>query len=149
MTAPERIWADMWPYDFPGFSPCFTWHHPDSIEDGTEGLTSYVRADLHEEAERRAAALLAEKERLEAERDGWRARCDISDASAAALVLRLRDAKARAARLEEAGNRLSFAAQTTGGTAGRDEGLCAAIDAWTAALADAPREGETREGEGE
>ena len=32
-----------------------------------------------------------------------------------------------------AGNALSFAAQTTGGTAGRDEALVSAIDAWTAA----------------
>jgi hypothetical protein len=42
------------------------------------------------------------------------------------------------AKLKEtvaAGNRLSFAAQTTGGTAGRDEGLMAAIDAWAAVLA--------------
>lgn len=37
--------------------------------------------------------------------------------------------------LDEAGNRLSFMAQTSGGTAGRDDGLMAAIDGWTAALA--------------
>jgi hypothetical protein len=34
-----------------------------------------------------------------------------------------------------AGNVLSFAAQTSGGTAGRDEALVAAIDAWAAAIA--------------
>ena len=36
--------------------------------------------------------------------------------------------------LLEALKRLSFAAQTTGGVAGRDEGLCAAIDAATAVI---------------
>ncbi len=35
----------------------------------------------------------------------------------------------------EAARKLSFAAQTTGGTAGRDDGLVAAIDAMEAALA--------------
>ena len=37
--------------------------------------------------------------------------------------------------LLEALKRLSFAAQTTGGVAGQDEGLCAAIDAATAVIA--------------
>ena len=37
--------------------------------------------------------------------------------------------------LLEALKRLLFAAQTTGGVAGRDEGLCAAIDAATAVIA--------------
>jgi hypothetical protein len=37
-------------------------------------------------------------------------------------------------RLEGAGKRLSLAAQTTGGTAGRDEELVAAIDQMSAAL---------------
>lgn len=43
--------------------------------------------------------------------------------------------QARVKVLEEAGNRLSFMAQTSGGTAGRDDGLMAAIDGWTATLA--------------
>lgn len=43
--------------------------------------------------------------------------------------------QARVKALEDAGNRLSFMAQTSGGTAGRDDGLMAAIDGWTAALA--------------
>lgn len=34
--------------------------------------------------------------------------------------------------LRKSGNALSLAAQTTGGTAGRDEGLVTAIDGWTA-----------------
>jgi hypothetical protein len=38
-------------------------------------------------------------------------------------------------RLVEAGKALSFAAQITGGTAGRDDGLVAAIDCFSAALA--------------
>lgn len=37
--------------------------------------------------------------------------------------------------LVEAGNRLSFMAQTSGGTAGRDAGLVAAIGGWAAAIA--------------
>ncbi len=54
--------------------------------------------------------------------------------------------EARAARMEKAGDRLSVAAQTTGGTAGRDEGLVAAITGWQiarAALTDT-REGDAR-----
>lgn len=43
--------------------------------------------------------------------------------------------KNAAEQLMKAGNSLSFAAQTSGGTAGRDEGLVAAIDGWTQALA--------------
>jgi hypothetical protein len=35
--------------------------------------------------------------------------------------------------LIDAGNKLSFAAQTSGGTAGRDEGLVAAVEGWTKA----------------
>lgn len=41
---------------------------------------------------------------------------------------------AAAPELLEALKRLSFAAQTTGGTAGRDEALCSAIDAAAAAI---------------
>lgn len=47
----------------------------------------------------------------------------------------LREARAAVAELVEAGKALSFAAQTTGGTAGRDETLVAAIDRFSAALA--------------
>ena len=50
-------------------------------------------------------------------------------------------AKAEVERLREAGDALSFAAQTTGGTAGRDEGVVTAIEGWTKARA-ALREGE-------
>jgi regulator of replication initiation timing len=46
----------------------------------------------------------------------------------AELVRELRDAKVENERLRQALKRLSFAAQTTGGVAGRDEGLVAAID---------------------
>lgn len=38
-------------------------------------------------------------------------------------------------RLREAGDKLSFAAQTTGGVAGRDEWLVAAIEGWQRARA--------------
>ncbi|SFI15119.1 hypothetical protein [Albimonas pacifica] len=34
--------------------------------------------------------------------------------------------------LLEAGNKMSIAAQTTGGVAGRDEGLCEAVAGWAA-----------------
>jgi hypothetical protein len=37
------------------------------------------------------------------------------------------------AELKKAGDALSFAAQTSGGTAGRDEGLVAAIEGWQTA----------------
>lgn len=41
----------------------------------------------------------------------------------------------RVAALVEAGDKLSLAAQTSCGTAGRDDNLVAAIEAWTAARA--------------
>jgi hypothetical protein len=51
--------------------------------------------------------------------------------------------QAELTRVTEAAKKLSLAAQTTGGTAGRDEGLCAAIDSLEEALA-APQGGETK-----
>jgi hypothetical protein len=53
----------------------------------------------------------------------------------------LASATAHAKRLEAAGSKLSFAAQTTGGTAGRDESLCEAIENWQTALFPAPSKG--------
>jgi hypothetical protein len=48
-----------------------------------------------------------------------------------AAVTAERDAlRNKVASMRRVGNTLSFAAQTTGGTAGRDAGLVAAIDAW-------------------
>jgi len=46
MSAPERIWAEMQPYEFSGYSPCWVWHHPESLEDGSDGAVQYTRADL-------------------------------------------------------------------------------------------------------
>ena len=51
----------------------------------------------------------------------------------AATIARLERALHKVDKLLDVGNALSFAAQTTGGIAGRDESLVAAIDAWTAA----------------
>lgn len=42
---PERIWTELNPYDFPGFSPCWVWHSDDGIID-TSGVQPYIRADL-------------------------------------------------------------------------------------------------------
>lgn len=54
--SPKRIWTESEPYDFEGYSPCWVWHGDEAVEE-TEGLTAYVRADIHE-------ALLAERDRL-------------------------------------------------------------------------------------
>ena len=54
---------------------------------------------------------------------------------------RISTLSSREAVLREAGNRLSFAAQISGGTAGRDEGLVAAIEGWERALSDGGRDG--------
>jgi len=91
MEAPERIWADGFPYAFPGFDPCYTWHSPDSIEDGVDGLTEYVRADIHATLAARLAEV--ERERDEAKRwaEFWGERGQ-----------KLHDTKARAERLEAA-----------------------------------------------
>ena len=53
------------------------------------------------------------------------------------LAQQLNDALMQKDALVEALRKLSFAAQTSGGTAGRDEGLCEAIGIATAALAKA------------
>ena len=60
----------------------------------------------------------------------------LARAAVAAMPLSSREAV-----LREAGNRLSFAAQISGGTAGRDEGLVAAIEGWERALSDGGRDG--------
>jgi transcription initiation factor TFIIIB Brf1 subunit/transcription initiation factor TFIIB len=50
-----------------------------------------------------------------------------------AVISAERDAaRAEVERLREAGNALSFAAQTDGGTSGRDDELCDAILRWSA-----------------
>lgn len=46
------------------------------------------------------------------------------------LLAYIAQLEARCERMAGAGNKLSFAAQTSGGVAGRDEGLIAAIDGW-------------------
>ena len=62
----------------------------------------------------------------------------IADLSAAGVtVIPASDYQA----LVEALRRLSFCAQTTGGTAGRDDDLCAAIDAARNALAKVEKQG--------
>lgn len=58
MSAPERIFTEPQPYDFPGYSPFWAWHAADELEDA-EGLVEYVRSDLH-------TATLARAERAEA-----------------------------------------------------------------------------------
>jgi hypothetical protein len=54
---PERIWAENEPYDFPGYSPAWVWHS--DLTDGENGVTRYLRSDVHD----------AEIERLTAEND--------------------------------------------------------------------------------
>ena len=66
MSAPERIWAEMQPYDFSGYSPCWVWHHPESLEDGSDGAIEYVRADICTLTDERVKALEAENEQLRA-----------------------------------------------------------------------------------
>ena len=51
---------------------------------------------------------------------------------------RLPDRDDRIQQLERALKKLAFAARTSGGTAGRDEALCAACDAAEALLKDRP-----------
>ena len=58
------------------------------------------------------------------------------------LAQQLNDALMQKDALVEALRKLSFAAQTSGGTAGRDEGLCEAIGIATAALAKAQGDGK-------
>lgn len=65
----------------------------------------------------RYAVLAQENSRLQAEIDRHRDRVDA---------------------LRKAGNALAVAAQTAGGTAARDDGLVAAIEAWTAAAGPQP-----------
>jgi len=50
------------------------------------------------------------------------------------LESQLRDAQARGKGMEETLRKLTFAARTSGGTAGRDEELCKACDAAEAVL---------------
>ena len=64
MSAPERIWAEMQPYDFSGYSPCWVWHHPESLEDGSDGAVEYIRADLCTPTDERVQALEDENARL-------------------------------------------------------------------------------------
>jgi hypothetical protein len=59
--------------------------------------------------------------------------CEAYRAGHSANAERVAVLEAENARLREAGNALSFAAQTSGGTAGRDDALVAAIDGWAAA----------------
>ena len=110
-------------------------YNPDIDVDGPNGRFIATAREL-------VPALLAERDRLMKERDEARAQlarreemhdCAMEERDDATLYSD--EQKARVKVLEEAGNRLSFMAQTSGGTAGRDDGLMAAIDGWTAALA--------------
>lgn len=69
---------------------------------------------------------------LMADRNQWKARADKAEAE----VARLREAlEAEIKRLLKAGDTLSVAAQTTGGVAGCDNVLVAAINGWAGAKA--------------
>jgi len=55
--------------------------------------------------------------------------------SAEAMIARIEALEAENARLREAGNRLAFMAETSGGVAGRDDALVSAIEEWAKAKA--------------
>jgi len=44
--APDRIFAETEPYDFPGYSPCWVWHNADGMECEADDLPLYLRADI-------------------------------------------------------------------------------------------------------
>jgi hypothetical protein len=97
----------------------------------------------------RAATLAAENEALEARVRKLEAALARTEANRGAAMQdaqeeyqRAEAAEARVRELERAGDRLSVAAQTTGGTAGRDEGLVEAITGWQAARALASQGGQ-------
>jgi hypothetical protein len=70
-AAPARIYIETEPYDFDGYSPCWVWHGADALEEGTDGLVEYVRADL------------AQVEALKAENaECWRNATRIANAAA-------------------------------------------------------------------
>ena len=44
--APQRIFAEMEPYDFPGYSPAWVWHSAGEPIEEPGGVVAYVRSDL-------------------------------------------------------------------------------------------------------
>ena len=112
--APETVWACM---EGPMVGLFVSaWSGPDA-----PAWPRYVRAD-------RIAALEAEVTRLTGERDRQYDE-NVHRIAEQAKVETERD------RLIRAGDLLSVCAQTTGGTAGRDDGLVAAIEGWSEARA--------------
>ena len=105
-----------------GVNPHATDEEKQLAED-IEWLLNGFDGEATEEAIRERDALRAENERLRGAKTAWR------EAEADVETL-----QGRIEKLTTALRRLSFAAQTTGGTAGRDEGLQAAIAEATAAL---------------
>lgn len=57
--APQRIFAEMEPYDFPGYSPAWVWHSAGEPIEEPGGVVAYVRSDL-------ADALAQENAKLKA-----------------------------------------------------------------------------------
>ena len=104
-----------------------------------------TNGDITDRLTQEVERLLAENARLAAEK-----RADVgtwlkaeADYQGTIRLFREENAKlnTRVKALEEGLKKLSFMAQTSGGTAGRDEELCAAIDKACALLTPAPAEG--------
>jgi predicted nuclease with TOPRIM domain len=132
--------------------------HTEALKDERDQLAS------------RLAEVEAERDEALRRRDAWKARAeghveivnamraktagkDSRTLGRALLGAAKMEAEARADALQRevdalrgAGDKLSFAAQTSGGTAGRDEGLVAAIDGWAAASAALETRSEQGEG---
>jgi hypothetical protein len=106
-----------------------------AILEGTKGVTLGPWAGEFDDGDFcsyiQAAGLFVARSRLTADA-AHIARCDPT--TIAELCNRLLSAEARVRVLEDALLRLSFMAQTSGGAAGRDEELCAAIAAAQAEL---------------
>lgn len=92
-----------------------------------DGTTVIVSRQACDEAAEFLPALYDEVKRLRAD---LRHVIDERDATFALMLARAEKAEAERDALLAAGDRLSVCAQTTGGTAGRDDGLVAAITGW-------------------
>lgn len=57
--APKRIFAEMEPYDFSGYSPAWVWHSADEPIEEPGGVVVYVRADLADAQAQEIARLKA------------------------------------------------------------------------------------------
>lgn len=107
---------------------------PDDLPNDTIGWLKYAADEIEQlraelAAERESAEILFKSEQqLAVERDGLLVRAENAEAELAALRSALVKAGEVLEPLIKASARLSIAAQTTGGVAGRDEGLCAEID---------------------